>query len=399
MGIGGDAVNAGRPPRTVDTGRVTEVGIGTAGPETTRDGRAGNVASHLVVAEDALDQAERLLHLQGHARIQFDLAESGLEALRGTMVRVAAGDIQPGDIDVPPPVTTIPTPMPRRSGSPFLVLAMLGCAAVAATTGLIVSLHAATSPGVPVPWIMAIAVTAADAASSASDEARPSGADVGVEVPTSIGRGDEDIGQYVYAAQFANAPAQERLCLARAIYHEARGETFDGQVAVAQVILNRVRSVKWPKTICGVVNQGVERGEKCQFSFACVPNLSQPSGDDWDTSQRLADQALNGQAWLRELRDAAYYHTTAVAPVWRLGVTRIGVIGTHIFYRDADGVRASAINEQDYLAAAGVAANRVLKPKAVASAKSKILDGQADAGGTKKSQGGSVDWAAGVFQH
>jgi spore germination cell wall hydrolase CwlJ-like protein len=147
---------------------------------------------------------------------------------------------------------------------------------------------------------------------------------------------DADLGHATYASHFANAPAHEHVCLARALYYEARGEPYDGQVAVAQVVMNRVRAKHWPDSICGVVNQGTERGEKCQFSFACHPQTTTPSGDAWDQAQALATEALAGRAWLRETLDATHYHTTSVAPIWRLSLASIGTLGRHIFYRDTD---------------------------------------------------------------
>jgi Cell Wall Hydrolase len=121
------------------------------------------------------------------------------------------------------------------------------------------------------------------------------------------------------------------------LYHEARGETYEGQVAVAQVIVNRVRMKGWPDSICGVVNQGVERGEKCQFSFVCHASASDPTGELWDNARHLAGEVIAGRAWLREAVDATHYHTVNVAPVWRLGLTPIRTIGKHVFYREQDG--------------------------------------------------------------
>jgi spore germination cell wall hydrolase CwlJ-like protein len=148
----------------------------------------------------------------------------------------------------------------------------------------------------------------------------------------------DDLGRTIYAAQFASAPAHERKCLARALYYEARGESYEGQVAVAQVIMNRVRMTGWPDSICGVVNQGIDRGEKCQFSFACHVSAIEPAGELWDSAKDLAADAIAGRAWLREAMDATHYHTVNVAPVWRLGLTPIRTIGKHTFYREQDGL-------------------------------------------------------------
>jgi hypothetical protein len=155
-------------------------------------------------------------------------------------------------------------------------------------------------------------------------------------VPIAAHEPVDDLGRSVYAKHFAGAAAGERACLAKAIYHEARGETYEGQVAVGQVIANRTRLKGWPDTICGVVHQGADRGEKCQFSFVCRTNLSEPSGELWDQAKVIAEAVLSGNAWLREAMDATHYHTVQVAPIWRLNLTPIRTVGSHIFYRETD---------------------------------------------------------------
>jgi hypothetical protein len=156
-------------------------------------------------------------------------------------------------------------------------------------------------------------------------------------VPDALRAPTDDLGQSIYAKHLTNAPANERACLAKALYYEARGETYEGQVAVAQVIVNRTRFKGWPDTICGVVHQGADRGEKCQFSFVCRNSLTEPSGDAWDQAKTIAEAVASGRAWLREAVDATHYHTTTVAPIWRLGLTPIRTIGAHIFYQESDG--------------------------------------------------------------
>ena len=127
----------------------------------------------------------------------------------------------------------------------------------------------------------------------------------------------------------------DRMCLARAVYHEARGEPIEGQVAVAQVVLNRVKSKRWPKTVCGVVYEGHERGEKCQFSFACYEKKGLPDSNQmWAQAKWIADDVAAGRTFLEELGQATYYHTHAVKPVWRASLTPIRRIGQHIFYSD-----------------------------------------------------------------
>lgn len=131
------------------------------------------------------------------------------------------------------------------------------------------------------------------------------------------------------------APSNEEACLATAIYHEARGETLKGQFAVAEVILNRVASRKFPDSICGVVFQGVKDGRYggCQFSFACdrKPDALRNRGSA-DLARRIAQvMADGGQRALTA--GALYFHTTAVSPSWSRRFTQTTQIGSHLFYR------------------------------------------------------------------
>ncbi|MGA9583029.1 MAG: cell wall hydrolase [Allosphingosinicella sp.] len=123
-------------------------------------------------------------------------------------------------------------------------------------------------------------------------------------------------------------------CLAEAIYYEARSESEDGQRAVAQVVLNRVRHPAWPGSICGVVYQGPLRaGGGCQFTFTCDGALVRlPYGADWARARRLAAEALAGSVFA-PVGLATNYHTHQVLPDWAFRLPKATVIGNHIFYR------------------------------------------------------------------
>lgn len=127
--------------------------------------------------------------------------------------------------------------------------------------------------------------------------------------------------------------ARDLDCLADAVYYEARGETPAGQAAVAQVVLNRVRHPAFPKSVCGVVFQGARDGTGCQFSFACDGSTGRTRISwAWDRAQAIARSALNGGV-MPAVGNATHYHTQWVAPYWSPGLTKIGQIGAHIFYR------------------------------------------------------------------
>ena len=126
---------------------------------------------------------------------------------------------------------------------------------------------------------------------------------------------------------------RERRCLATAIYFEARGEPVRGQIAVGQVILNRVRSPLFPETICGVVYQGqMQKG--CQFSFACDGHSDTPKKNtQWELAQELSRQITSGQEWLPEVGYSTFYHADYVRPGWARKMNKIDSIGRHVFYK------------------------------------------------------------------
>lgn len=133
----------------------------------------------------------------------------------------------------------------------------------------------------------------------------------------------------------------EFACLARALYFEARGEGVDGQFAVAEVILNRVESPRYPNSICGVVYQGASRHNACQFSFACDgnPETIHESGA-FALAKRIARQMKDGAS--RDLTDGAtHFHNTSVNPHWSRSYDRTARIGEHIFYRPPIQVSAN----------------------------------------------------------
>ena len=142
----------------------------------------------------------------------------------------------------------------------------------------------------------------------------------------------------IYSRAWLRArPAPERTaeweCLAKAIYFEARGESLQGQAAVAEVILNRVDAAEFPPTVCEVVNQGNARRHGCQFSFACDGKSDKPrDADAYDLAGRIADYLLQGGA--RTLtHGATHFHAGAVRPDWSRASERTTRIGSHLFYR------------------------------------------------------------------
>jgi Cell Wall Hydrolase len=139
---------------------------------------------------------------------------------------------------------------------------------------------------------------------------------------------------YAFVGRTGTDGVRAQLCLTAAIYYEAATESDDGQRAVAQVVLNRVRHPAYPNTVCDVVYQGTERGDRlCQFSFACDGSLARiPNRAAWARASRVARAALAGYVYA-PAGTATHYHTHAVNPVWNKSLTSVAIIGAHIFYR------------------------------------------------------------------
>lgn len=122
-------------------------------------------------------------------------------------------------------------------------------------------------------------------------------------------------------------------CLTEALYFEARGETLKGQFAVAEVIVNRVKSSRFPDNICAVINQGTGRKYQCQFTFTCDgnPETINERGA-YEMVGKVARAVMDGRAPALT-GGATHYHTTAVRPKWSSVYTKTAAIGVHVFYR------------------------------------------------------------------
>ena len=128
--------------------------------------------------------------------------------------------------------------------------------------------------------------------------------------------------------------AKSEKCLTEAVYFEARGEAVRGQIAVAQVVLNRAFSGFYPTTVCGVVYQNKNRHFACQFTFACdnvADVVREP--DMWDRARKIAKAMLDGRLWLPEVGKSTHYHAYWVRPSWVNEMKKMYKFGVHTFYR------------------------------------------------------------------
>ena len=142
-----------------------------------------------------------------------------------------------------------------------------------------------------------------------------------------------------FALTGADAASRARAleCLTSAVYYEAGNESADGQRAVAQVVLNRVRHAAFPASVCGVVYQGSTRVTGCQFTFTCDGSLARaPMASRWSNARKVAEAALDG-AVFAPVGNATHYHAYYVVPYWASSLAKNAVVGAHIFYRWAGG--------------------------------------------------------------
>jgi spore germination cell wall hydrolase CwlJ-like protein len=131
------------------------------------------------------------------------------------------------------------------------------------------------------------------------------------------------------------------MCLALNVYHEARDQPFIGQVAVAQVVMNRVHDKRYPDTVCEVVKQGPTYSwtddfpvrYRCQFSWYCDGKSDTPHDSSaWEQARLIAYGVYSGNIY-DLVEGATHYHATYVHPEWAETKTKIAQIGEHIFYR------------------------------------------------------------------
>lgn len=158
-------------------------------------------------------------------------------------------------------------------------------------------------------------------------------ADLEADAPATTDTAELQLDDAAYATLAAAVAAQplavddeEMNCLAAGVYYEAKGEPLEGQLAVAEVILNRAGSGRFPRSVCGVLKQ---RG---QFSFVRGGSIPQPpaSAKAWKTALAVAKVA-RADKWDSKVSDALYFHARYVSPGWRRA--RVGSVGNHVFYR------------------------------------------------------------------
>lgn len=158
--------------------------------------------------------------------------------------------------------------------------------------------------------------------------------------------------------------ARALQCLSMAVYYEAASESYAGQEAVAQVVLNRVAHPAYPASVCGVVFQGSERSTGCQFTFTCDGSLARkPSRQGWARAQSIALAALAGEVY-KPVGLATHYHTNYVNPYWAGNLDFVSTIGAHRFYRWKGSAGQAGAFDQDYAGTEPLAAPNVRRAKA-----------------------------------
>lgn len=152
-----------------------------------------------------------------------------------------------------------------------------------------------------------------------------------VSSPSSIYDADMDV---LLSQLPGNISDKAFKCLAQAVYFEARSEPFEGQVAVAYVILNRVKDRRYPNSICEVVFQNEKRRHACQFSFACDGLSDNPyEMAAWNMARRVAGGTLKN-ASSDVTAHSTHYHAVYVSPGWAKSLQPTIQVGSHIFYRE-----------------------------------------------------------------
>jgi len=164
-------------------------------------------------------------------------------------------------------------------------------------------------------------------------------------------------------------------CLTQTVYYEAGNQSDDGQRAVAQVVLNRVRDRAFPSSVCGVVYQGSQRSTGCQFTFTCDGSLNRrPSAAGWDRARAVASAALAGAVYA-PVGSATFYHANYVSPWWASSMDKVATIGAHIFYRWRGGMENALAFRQKYSGSEPSLTGRASAGDTIADAGSQSVNG------------------------
>ncbi len=176
----------------------------------------------------------------------------------------------------------------------------------------------------------------------------------------------------------ASGPERDRavLCLQQAIYYEAALQPLEGQQAVAQTVINRMRHPDFPKSVCGVVYEGSALPIGCQFSFTCDGSLARPPIEPyWSRAKEVAEAALDGFV-ASDIGPATHYHADYVFPRWGPQMVKIVQLGAHIFYRFPGPIGDPGVLSGRYAGGELKVSMTGPSPEAIAAAKAALAAGQ-----------------------
>jgi spore germination cell wall hydrolase CwlJ-like protein len=176
----------------------------------------------------------------------------------------------------------------------------------------------------------------------------------------------------------AAGPERDRavLCMTQAIYYEAALQPLEGQQAVAQTVINRMRHPDFPKSVCGVVYEGSQLPIGCQFSFTCDGSLARPPIEPyWSRAKEVAEAALDGFV-ARDIGPATHYHADYVFPRWGPQMVKIVQLGAHIFYRYPGPIGDPGFLSGRYAGGELKVSMTGPSPEAIAAAKAALAAGQ-----------------------
>jgi hypothetical protein len=273
-------------------------GLARTGDELIITGSVDHIfAAETLVGPNRAEKQDRARSLPDVMAVasSFDTIRARLAALR-----VPSQTLSPGPAVVAPGKPAISTPVVVASIAPDLASPALDA----------IDSVAAPGPGAPLPRTLSqqIAYARADA-------------------PVTVFDGT------VKSRSGKKVSAKELNCMATAIYFEARGESYRGQVAVGQVVMNRVAHKLYPDTICSVVYQNQSKRNACQFSFACdgIPERVYDK-KAWVQAEEIAKGIAAGDLYLTEVGYATHYHANYVRPHWAPRMKKVTKIGLHVFY-------------------------------------------------------------------